>query len=352
MLLSLLIQPAFPCAGIFHDPETLAESDNQQVVLRALDGEIEVSYNVQYEGDAEDFGWVIPVFGEFSTMEDGDEELFAELNRNTAPVVDTLYANSDEGGGGCARNALRGSPKSGDFSSPDSGLGSAPEIVAEGFTGTYSYTVLEADTTAALEAWLSENGWSIESSRPIIEEYVAEGGVQFVAISLTGAEETDASYLPPVSIRYAGEQLRFPATMARYAMVETLRTTVYVLGEQPATVSGWSSSINANIEGGLYDNPESLFEQALWEAGGDVPGYLLTYAGGHSADAAESVVTRFDTFSSRDAHIIDAVFALDGEGEVETTVTMIEDGYVASEAWLLLPLLAGCGVWRRRRRQG
>ena len=345
MLLSLFIQPAFPCAGIFHEPGSLAESDNQQVILRALDGEIEVSYNVQYEGDAEDFGWVIPVFGEFSSMEDGDQVLFDALNNSTAPVVETLQS-ADDGAGGCG-NAMRGS-KSVEDSFSDTGLNGA-EIVAEGFTGTYSYTVLEADSAEALETWLTDNGWSIESSRPVIEDYVAEGGVQFVAISLTGASETEASYLPPVSIRYAGDQLRFPATMARYSMVETLRTTVFVLGEQPATVSGWSSSTNPNIEGDLYDSPESLFEQALWDAGGYSPGYLLTYAGEHNTDASESVVTRFDTFSSKDAHTLDATFALDGEGEVTTTVTMIEDGYEPSEAWLLLPLLTGCGMWRRRR---
>lgn len=351
MLLSLLIQPAFPCAGIFHDPDTLAESDGQQVILRDLDGEIEVSYNVQYEGDAEEFGWVIPVFGEFSSMEDGDQGLFEELNRSTAPAVETLRADGEDGGG-CAGRALRGSSKSGDFSSIDTGLSNGAAVVAEGFTGTYSYTVIEADTAAALETWLTDNGWSIESSRPVIDAYVAEGGVQFVAISLTGAEETEASYLPPVSIRYAGDQLRFPASMARYAMVETLRTTVYVLGEQPATVSGWSSTTNTDIQGDLYDNPEALFEQALWDVGGYAPGYLLTYAGGHSADASESIVTRFDTFSSRDAHTIDSSFALDGEGEVVTTVSMVEEGYEASEAWLLLPLLASCGMWRRRRTQG
>ena len=269
MLLSLFIQPAFPCAGIFHDPDVLAESDNQQVILRDLDGEIEVSYNVQYEGDAEEFGWVIPVFGEFSSMEDGEQALFDQLNDSTAPVVETLRSDDEDGGaGGCGSKALRGS-KSSDASFADTGLSNGAAIVAEGFTGTYSYTVLEADTTAALETWLTENGWSIESSRPVIEEYVAEGGVQFVAISLIGASETSASYLPPVSIRYAGDQLRFPATMARYAMVETLRTTVFVLGEQPATVSGWSSSTNPSIVGELYDDPEALFEQALWDAGGN-----------------------------------------------------------------------------------
>ncbi len=86
----------------------------------------------------------------------------------------------------------------------------------------------------------------------------------------------------------------------------------------------------------------------IWEDGGDSPGYLLTYAGGHTTDFSETTVTRFDTFSSRDAHTLDSEFALDGSGEVQTTVTMIEEG-ADSQAWLLLPLLAGCGVWRRRR---
>ena len=346
MLLSLLIQPAFPCAGLFHSSDVIAESDNQQVILRQLDGEIEVSYNVEYEGDAVDFGWVIPIFGEFSAMEDGDEQHFSTLGYDTVPEVQTRY--SDDGGGGCRQ------PSKGSFSDSeqrnmlDTAATGSAEIVAEGFTGTYSYTVLEADSVEGLEGWLTDNGWSIESSRPVLEAYVAEGGVQFVAIALTGGEDTDAAMLPPVSIRYGGDQLRFPATMARYAMVETLRTTVYVMGEQPATVSGWSSTTNTDIQADINQEVEAVFEAALWAAGGDAPGYLLTYAGSHSAELAESVVTRFDTFSSRDAHTLDALFALDGSDEVVTNITMIEEG-ADSEAWLLLPLLAGCGMWRRRR---
>ncbi|MFT5683506.1 MAG: hypothetical protein ACI8RZ_004438, partial [Myxococcota bacterium] len=62
----------------------------------------------------------------------------------------------------------------------------------------------------------------------------------------------------------------------------------------------------------------------------------------------ETTVTRFDTFTSKDAHTLDARFALDGSGEVATTITMVEEG-ADTEAWLLLPLLAGCGMLRRRR---
>ncbi|MDG1484570.1 MAG: DUF2330 domain-containing protein [Myxococcota bacterium] len=345
MLLSLLIQPAFPCAGLFHSSDVIAESDNQQVLLRQLDGEIEVSYNVEYEGNAIDFGWVIPVFGEFSAMEDGDEQHFTTLGYDTAPVVSSRYADDD---GGCGQRTKGSSDFADEANRLDTAAMDGAEIVAEGFTGTYSYTVLEADSVDGLEGWLTDNGWSMESSRPVLEAYVAEGGVQFVAISLTGGEDTDAAMLPPVSIRYTGDQLRFPATMARYAMVETLRTTVYVMGEQPATVSGWSSTTNTDIEADINRSVDAVFDDALWAAGGDTPGYLLTYAGSHGADLPEGVVTRFDTFSSRDAHTIDAQFALDGTDEVVTSISMVEDG-ADTKAWLLLPLLAGCGVWRRRR---
>ena len=339
MWLSLFIQPVDACAGLFHETAAFAESDNQQVILRDLGGEIEVSYNVLYEGNAEAFGWVIPIFGEFSTMEDGDSALFEQLSVDTSPEVNIIY-NDDGGRGGCTR-------------SKDMALGSSDstsnslDIVAEGFTGSYSYSVIEASSADLLEAWLTDNGWSIESSLPAIEAYVAEGGVQFVAISLTDGVDTDAAYLPPVTIRYAGDQLRFPATMARYGMSPTLRTTIFVLGEQPATVSGWSSATIEPIEDDLYYSPESLFEEAVWGAGGESPGYLLTYAGGHAADYPEAVVTRFDAFASSDAHTVDSSFALDGEGEVRTVITLTEED--PNEAWLLLPLLAGCGMWRRRR---
>ena len=172
--------------------------------------------------------------------------------------------------------------------------------------------------------------------------------MQFVAVSLTGAGETDAATLPPLTIRYSGDEMRFPATMARTSMVETLRTTLYVFGPQRASVSGWSSQTRPDIAGDINASPVGLLESAMWEVGGEQPGYLEVWSGGHTTDYPEPQVTRFDTFASADAHTVDSVFALDGDGEVHTIITLTEGD--TTEAWLFVPLLLIGGAGLRRRR--
>ncbi len=343
MLWPLLAQPAWPCAGIFHGSEVLAESDTQEVILRQLDEGVEVSYRVEYAGDAADFGWVIPIFGDLISIEDGDESDFDDLHDSTAPVVERLYAAEESSG--CSRtksdNALSGS---------DTASSGWAGVVAEGFTGTYDYVVLDAKSADALTDWLAESGWSITTAQAAVEAYIAEGSVQFLALHISGTAPTDAALLPPITIQTTGSQLRFPATMAAEGMVETQRTTIYVLGDQRASISGWASTEGGIITGGIGEDPQALFAEALWEAGGEEPGYFVTYAGYHSSRFSETWVTRMDTLAAKEAHTTDPIFSLSGgTSGVQTTIRLEE---TTSEGWLLLPLLGGLGLWRRRRVTG
>ncbi|MFT4979346.1 MAG: hypothetical protein ACI8S6_005256, partial [Myxococcota bacterium] len=107
LLLSVISSVAWPCAGLFHESEQLAESDAQSVILEAVEGGVRVSYSVAYEGDSESFGWMIPIFGEFVSIGERDPQDFADLFDWTQPNVDRNYASVEESGG-CAGRAKSG----------------------------------------------------------------------------------------------------------------------------------------------------------------------------------------------------------------------------------------------------
>ena len=348
LLIAAFVGSAYPCAGLFHATGALAESDAQQIALVQVDDStVEATFQVQYDGDAPDFGWVIPIVGEVESVEDGADSLFSELAEETAPSVSWNDADdeaSSSGGLGCgSRN------KSSDFTAGGAdtgGLGAdvGVDVLAEGFSGTYSWSVLEADSGDALQSWLDENGWSIGASGPAIEAYVAEGA-QFVAIALAAddAYTPDAGRaLPPLAIRYAGA-LRYPALMGYYGDLEELRTTIYVIGESNAALSsGWTDETLGTIYGELDEDPDALYEAALRELGREA-----TFARVASTRWGDQRVTRFDTLAPRAAHAVDPNFAFDGSAEDLETHVWLEEGYSAATIWWLAPLL-GLGIYRRR----
>lgn len=345
-MMLLLVRAAWPCAGIFHDESWTAESDQQEALITVGDGQVTVSYNVAWAGDAPSFGWVIPIKGTFVGLADGDLSVFDALRGLTQPTIEYVGEEGDSGsGGGCGCGATDNGLKGGAFGETaevgDLGL------VAEGFTGTYSYTVLEATSSEALLSWLSDNGWSVGESGPSIDAYISEGGYQWVAISLLPeAGTTEDQLLPPVDITWSGDDVRYPARMARYSMVEDLRTTVWVQSEHMVQPTGWGEATLGTIQHEPDTSATEVFRQALGDLSASAATYNVTWSGAHEG----GWLTRFDAYTPRELHTADAVFT-DAAGD-EDVETLIQLGYFedsgSSAAWLLLPLV-GLG-WGLRRR--
>lgn len=345
LLLSVFSSVAWPCAGLFHEEAQLAESDAQSVIFEQTDAGVTVSYSVAYEGDAESFGWLIPLFGEFVSIEERDSADFAALYSWTQPDVEWITGISEEGsGGGCGRglksdNALGGADTAGGRSND--------VVIEEGFTGSYAYQILDTTSSEAFFTWLEDNGWSSSGADGAIEAYVEEGGVQFAAITLT---EAGGELLPPVSLTYTGDQMRFPATMGRQAMADQIRTIVYVHGESSAEVSGWASEPLGTLHGDGSVGPTSIYDDALLAIGGEKRGYGLVYSG--AFEGADGWVTRFETLAEPGAHIADPAFRFTGNEDHVETIIQLDEAYTG-EGWLLLPLALtglGLGAARRRRR--
>ena len=359
--LLLLTGTAFPCAALLtNDEGAIASSDAQEVVLQATETGSRTHYRVSYQGDADSFGWliVVPGFvGEGDVIE-SEASLFDNLREQTQPRKFSydIGDGGDEGesssaGCGCGDlNARAGSNY--EFDAADT-AGGAVAVTAEGFAGPYSYQVLDATDADGLAGWLEDEGVSLGDTVTTLDEYIAEGGYSFVAVSLTPDENQtpdEGRTLPPLAIDSDSSTLQFPARMSLTGMAEELRTTVWVVGETTARITeGWTSTDVFELSASDGD-AEGAYDAALRAAAVAEPaGYLASFSGEYNG----FWVTRFDALAPREVHTADPVFDFLDEAyswRLDIEVPANEDDDTALSAlWLFAPLL-GLG-WVRRRHQ-
>jgi hypothetical protein len=328
MLALALSNQAGACAGMAHATEAVAESTGQEAIFSLMDGGAAVEYRVRYEGNADDFGWVIPIPGRFDSLVEGDASLFDALEAATAPSVRFEEPAQKNRGLGCMGGASMGGRPSDRLMGPSS----------SGYAGPYGYTVVEGDSVAAVADWLQEHGWDDGGTTDALEAYVDEGGFQFVLVDLQPELiEADTRSLPPIRIAYAGKELRFPARMAQNMPNADQRTTLYTLGRTTANLEGWPVS-SEHEPRGRGKRADQVWSNHLADHDGQ---YVYTYSGAFSG----RWVTRYDTHTSSEAHEDDVWLVFDEYGDLQDLTVVVEprDGRAAL---LLLPLLG----WFVRRR--
>ena len=154
--------------------------------------------SVSFEGDAENFAWVIPVPNK-PEIAVSDPELFWELYDFTRTEVP-----SGGGGFGCYDGA---------------GLGPGDEngvdVIEEKVVGPYSTATLSAKNATALADWLNANGYIFpEEGEEIISEYI-EKEWYFVATKINAVEEGTGYALmegtiEPIVLSFASEEIVYP----------------------------------------------------------------------------------------------------------------------------------------------
>ena len=334
-----LCSTALACAGLIHDEGSVAESDAAEVLLEAQGDQTQITYAVTYSGDAEAFGWIIPVPGDVLAVDDGDVAVFDGLREVSQPGL-VILEPYEEGSAGCS---CAGAAKGGDNELGTGGEGNQVGVVlAEGFTGTYDYVVLDASDAQELQAWLEAEGWSQGELQNDIAYYTGGGGT-FVALRLSQSEPVSGQQLPPLTITAATTELSFPSVMARHAPIPQ-RTTVYVAGQERAEVTaGWSFDDRDEVYGPADADPLEVFEGELAEMGAE-GAWLRTWSGEHDG----RFVTRFDLLADPEQHVADAVFGFDGTTYDASTVVWLEGS--SSQALLWVGLLGMGGLARRRSR--
>lgn len=262
--------------GCFAQPSPVQQvvQAGERIVFAVRDDEVEMHVQVNYEGDAEDFGWLLPVPA-IPELAPGSDLLFAQLDAELAPrfFFNEDFSNdcgfADDGGGlGCSDDdaAFNGSNGSGFGSN-----GSSPSVVVSRETvGAFDAAVLRADDGTAMFDWLSENRFVVPvgPEDDVVARYLGPDRY-FLALKLdTNRRVGD---LQPIVLTFPGTAAMIPITLTQVGATPDMPVLVHVFGHARAIPRNYAQT-ELNDEHinwfGLGENYVEVVTRAVDEAEG------------------------------------------------------------------------------------
>lgn len=183
------------------------------------------SVSINPFGDRQGFALVLPVPSVLprESVRTLDGGLFARLDGWSAPrhvsnagcPVDYGYAEEDAGGCGGLGCYADAALARGDALIEADGSESTVEVEAEYLVGDYEITILSAEESGDLQAWLDGNAYYLpEGSAPMLQEYIDAGSYFLAAKVAEAAAEADGTPLPPLQVEYDHEVFAIPIRLA------------------------------------------------------------------------------------------------------------------------------------------
>jgi hypothetical protein len=231
----LTVREAEACGGggvVTAETATLGASA-QRIVLAINGDTTEVVSQVAVPTTTADYGVLLPVPAQ-PTL-DSNPVSAADLDaleRGTAPTL--LVESPDDGGGGCGCPFTSGSSKAGAATGVDGGVRVTPPVTI----GPVSAVVLTADSGAAVNAWLGENGFAIPpAAQPTVDAYSGPGRY-FVAIRRSDAAAPGGPTSIGIHYTMPGDHRSLSMRFAQLGAAPKVAFTVWIAADvtlAPAT---------------------------------------------------------------------------------------------------------------------
>jgi hypothetical protein len=272
--------PASACGGLFCARTPVDQAGEK--ILFIQDGDSVIAHvQIQYQGDAKDFSWVVPVPTE-PTLGVGSDALFQQMRTTTRPTF-TLNMTTD---GTCKAETRMMSPRSANTAGAPGGV----NVVSQAQVGPYDTAVLKADDPGALKKWLTDNAYVIpDKLDPLLDPYVA-GKYFFVALKLT--KDRSAGDVQPIVLKYKATKPGIPIRLTSVAAIPNMAVFVWVLGDHRAIPENYRHAVinEARIDWvNAGQNYSQVVTDAMTEAGGQA--FVTDYAGNSSAVTLDSFKT-------------------------------------------------------------
>ena len=207
-----------------------------QLAMIVFDDMVEkIIFQIDYEGDAEDFAWVIPVpaYPKVFSVED---EIFYELYQLTKITSPSNF--------GCGWGA--GYPVPG---SEDGGV----HIWEENQVGIYQTATLSATDPNSLVGWLNDNGYAFPSNGQEILDYYVRKNWFFIAMKIQAKEivnnpEYYSSAIQPIGIMFFSDEIVYPLKISSLSVPSGgTEVLVYAFSDERVTFPGAIEEYNAII---------------------------------------------------------------------------------------------------------
>lgn len=291
--------------------------------------------SVSFEGDAEDFAWVIPV-PNMPELAVTNAELFWELSDFTA---EELPDGGGGGGFGCFEGTL----------SPGDGV----DVIKEQVVGRYATAILSATNATALADWLNANGYVFpEEGEEIVSEYI-EKEWYFVATKINAIEEDTGNALAegaiePIVLSFASDKIVYPLRISSLSATSATPPEVllYVLADHvmvpeqyPLYIGYGNWTENAfTLEFGSNVSVQDVSEYYI------LPGLVSTYLSGD-----EFYLTKLRGSISADQMVDIELVAYEEEDSLGSLAeTGARSGDIVVLATIIGPVF-GLYLWRRHR---
>jgi MYXO-CTERM domain-containing protein len=233
---------------------------------------------IKYSGSPSSFAWVLPIHGTV-TVGLSSDTVFAALDQLTAPtfvppVLPPCPVPSNCPGCDFLAAGAAGSSSGG---SSGSSSGGPPPVTVLGMAtvGPYDTVQLQSTDPAALNNWLTTNGYNVPTDvQPIIAAYVTEG-FNFLAMRLSPGQGIQA--MRPVSVTTQGAGSTLPLRMVAAGTGSTVGVTLWVISQarmEPAhspsfTIAAsdlvWDWNTGMSNYTTLVQQKETAMANAAWQ---------------------------------------------------------------------------------------
>jgi len=205
-----------------------------QLAMIVFDDMVEkIIFQIDYEGDAEDFAWVIPVpaYPKLFSVED---EIFFELHELTKPTPPWGFS--------CGWGMMPGA-------SPDEGV----HIWEENQVGIYHTTTLSASDPNSLVEWLNDNGYAFPIEGQEVLDYYVQKQWFFVAMKIQSDEIVNNSEyytgaIQPIGIMFFSDEMVYPLKISSLSAPSWgTEVLIYTFSDERVTFPGATEEYNAII---------------------------------------------------------------------------------------------------------
>lgn len=214
---------AHACGGCFAPTGQPSVVTAHRMVVAINATETTLWDQFEYDGDPDDFVWVLPIANhEGVEIELAEQAFFLYLQGKTNVTLQAPAPPSSGGGGGFCAAQSASAPRSADMTSP-------VEVYSQGVVGPYETLVLGSDSGMSLVDWLQANGYSVSDALvPTIMHYIDQG-MDFVVLRLT--PNAGVNQIQPVRVTTPGLQMTFPLRMIAAGAGVEVSLELYVIGE-------------------------------------------------------------------------------------------------------------------------
>jgi hypothetical protein len=211
------------------DPSVPVVQAGERILFARNSGIVTAHIQIQYAGDAAEFGWILPL-PSVPTLELGTDELFNQLTSTTQPKyrLNRVFEGDCFSRGGINLGGASSADSAGGPPGVPEGGGQSPLVVQDAI-GPYDYAVLRADSKKEMLDWLDANRYFVPAGTDEAVNPYIRGGAFFLALKLRSGKSVGD--LQPVVVKYASDLPMIPIVLTSVAAQPDMGIQVWMLGE-------------------------------------------------------------------------------------------------------------------------